>query len=481
MADKRRPLVPLVAGVQVVAYCRESGGPGEDRSIAQQRQELSAYADAQGYHVTHWFVDEARSGATDDRPQFQEMIALCRSDAPPVAVLVWSLSRFGRNDQDGPYYRADLRRHGVEVVSVGQPIPTGPMSGMYEAMLDWHNASVLDDLRRDVRRGQMAVLRQGFVLGGVPPVGYRAVQVPLPPRRDGSPRHGVHWEIDEATAPRVRQAFEMRANGASLAEIHAATHLHHNIPGYSAMFARPTYRGIYTYGDLEFPIVPALVDAATWQAAYERRQQRRPPRTVSSSYLLSGLATCGYCGQRIHGCSRRENRRAAPATYYRCTGKTLRACPSHFVRADVIDRAVIARVLQDALNPETTEAVIAAAQARAAATDYAAPLVELEGRIQAIEQAIVRLVDLAEHGAALTEVRARIRQRESELAKLRSQYAKLATEQSQANISAETLRQALADLATDLQSVNVPLARRALAKLVATVTLQDYDVTIHYR
>lgn len=482
MPKPRPPLAPLTAGAQVVAYIRDSGGPAQDRSVDEQRAELSAYADAHGYAIVQWFVDEALSGATDDRPAFQCMIALCRSDDRPAAVLMWSLSRFGRNEQDGPYYRADLRRRGVEVVAIGQPVPAGPMGNIYEAMLDWHNANFLDDLRRDVQRGHLAVLRQGYIVGGRPPVGYVAVRAPLGQRRDGAPRYGVRWEIDPQTAPRVREAFAMRAAGATLAEIHQTTHLHRNMPGYSAMFARTTYRGLYTYGAQEFPgLVPALIDDATWQAAYDRRKEHRPPRVASSHYLLSGMVVCGYCGQRVHGCSRRNRTTPTPTVYYRCIAKEINACASHYVRAEIIDRAVVEEVLVKALDPLAVEAVIAAAQARAATTDHTAALTDLAARIAAIEKAIAALLDLAEHGAALVEVRVRLRERETELAQLRNQHATLTADQAQTALSPDILRATFAALATDLRSPNIPLARRALAHLVARVELRDYDITIIYR
>lgn len=135
--------------------------------------------------------------------------------------------------------------------------------------------------------------------------------------------------------------------------------------------------------------------------------------------------------------------------------------------------------MADVLNPAVIEEIITTAQARAAATDAAGALAAIAARIADTQRAILALLDLAEHGAALAEVRSRLRQREAELTQLRQQEAQ--TISAQRAVSAEALRGALATLATDLHSENIPLARRALARVVAAVELRDYAITVRYR
>ena len=112
-------LKELGAGARVFVYARDSGGAAQVKSVTDQRAELAAYAAQRGWVIVRWFLDEATSaGDIENRVAFQELIMACRQQPPPVAgVLVWSLSRFGRDELDSQFYRLELRRNGVDVAN----------------------------------------------------------------------------------------------------------------------------------------------------------------------------------------------------------------------------------------------------------------------------------------------------------------------------------------------------------------------------
>ena len=108
------------------AYLRVSGDAQADRGvpIAGQREAVQAHADAHGLHIVRWFVDEARPGSDDHRDAFQEMMRLAHVTPSPVtAILLWSWSRFSRDQNDAHYWKASLRRHGVEIRDVSGETP----------------------------------------------------------------------------------------------------------------------------------------------------------------------------------------------------------------------------------------------------------------------------------------------------------------------------------------------------------------------
>jgi len=72
----------------IFAYLRDSGGPAQERSVPEQRQALQAWSDEQGYLIARWYVDAARSGTNEERPEFQRLIAEALK-AKPHAVAVW--------------------------------------------------------------------------------------------------------------------------------------------------------------------------------------------------------------------------------------------------------------------------------------------------------------------------------------------------------------------------------------------------------
>ena len=74
----------------------------------------------------------------------------------------------------------------------------------------------------DVLRSQKELARPGFSAGGCPPVGYRREPIVIGALYDGTPLTRVRWVPDPETAPKVVQAFQMAAEGATYDEIVAA-------------------------------------------------------------------------------------------------------------------------------------------------------------------------------------------------------------------------------------------------------------------
>ena len=90
-----------------------------DLSVAAQLRALRDYADKNGYHVAHEYVDEAESGRIADRPQFQKMLdEASKPEAPFKEILVWKFSRFTRKREHAVAFKSMLRRKGIRVVSI---------------------------------------------------------------------------------------------------------------------------------------------------------------------------------------------------------------------------------------------------------------------------------------------------------------------------------------------------------------------------
>ncbi len=107
--------------------------------------------------------------------------------------------------------------------------------------------------------------------------------------------------------------------------------------------------------------VPALVDAATWQAAQERLQRKKAlaSRNAHRFYLLSGLVVCGGCGRRMAGMYKRGQHSAG--RYYQCTGQNQRRvdgsgfCDARLVNADRAEGQVWGRFAGLLRNPDQLE------------------------------------------------------------------------------------------------------------------------------
>ena len=146
------------------------------------------------------FYDDGISAkSTKNRTQFNNMIALAKQkDKPFQMILVWKFSRFARNQEESIVYKSLLRRNGVEVISVSEPLSDNPFGGLIERIIEWMDEYYLIRLGDEVRRGMTERATRGLP-NVAPPFGYRMIN--------------GRYEIEESEAAVVRTIFEMFVAG----------------------------------------------------------------------------------------------------------------------------------------------------------------------------------------------------------------------------------------------------------------------------
>jgi len=139
-------------------------------SISAQLRALRDFATRNGHQVIREFIDEAESGRTMARPAFKEMVSLVRLKNPPFeAILVWKLNRFARNREDSIIYKSLLRKRGIQVISVNEPVEDTPAGHMLEGIIEVMNEFFSANLAQDVIRGMKENAMRGYFSGGKPP------------------------------------------------------------------------------------------------------------------------------------------------------------------------------------------------------------------------------------------------------------------------------------------------------------------------
>ena len=81
--------------IKAAAYARYSSDSQRSESIDAQFRAIEDYAKSNGYRIIRTYEDRAQSARSDDRPQFQRMIADAATGAF-TALLVHKLDRFSR-------------------------------------------------------------------------------------------------------------------------------------------------------------------------------------------------------------------------------------------------------------------------------------------------------------------------------------------------------------------------------------------------
>jgi DNA invertase Pin-like site-specific DNA recombinase len=348
---------------KVVIYARVSSDRQDvDLSISAQLKALREYAAKNGYAVTKEFVDEAESGRSTARPAFREMISLARMKQPPFAIiLVWKLSRFARNREDSIIYKSLLRKQGIQVVSINEPIEDTPSGRLLEGIIEVIDEFYSSNLGQDITRGQRENAARGFFNGSRPPFGYVRKKV-----KDGDKERNT-LEPDPEIAPVVQRIFREITNEKGLKEIAKGLN-RDGVPAPAGgkwgrqrlhkILINEAYTGRLIWGKSRKgksglpPVMkdsawPPIIDKQLFESAQVALNARAPkvthPRVASSNYLLSGLVKCRNCGASYIG----YGAKSGQFHYYVCGttySKGKEACPSPHVPKEKLEGFVVDKV-----------------------------------------------------------------------------------------------------------------------------------------
>lgn len=153
-------------------YIRVSTEDQIELSPDSQKKLLLEYAKKNDLIVNdeHIFMDEGISGRkAEKRPEFMNMIALAKSKQKPFSqILVWKFSRFARNQEESIVYKNMLKKDGIEVISISEPIIDGPFGSLIERIIEWMDEYYSIRLSSEVYRGMSEKARRGGVQSSKP-------------------------------------------------------------------------------------------------------------------------------------------------------------------------------------------------------------------------------------------------------------------------------------------------------------------------
>lgn len=162
---------------KAVAYARVSSKEQAEKelSIPAQLEAIRNYCKQKDITLIHEYIDAGKSAKTDERPEFQNMIATAKSPKRNFnAIIVHKFDRFSRNRDDHVIYKSLLKKIGVTVYSVTeQTDPDTPhgflLEGIMEVISEFYNMN----LKAESMKGLSENAKRGFHNGGRSPYGYR--------------------------------------------------------------------------------------------------------------------------------------------------------------------------------------------------------------------------------------------------------------------------------------------------------------------
>lgn len=332
--------------VRCYTYTRVSTAMQVDGySLNAQREKLHKYAEYQNMQIVEEFTDEGKSGKNVvGRLAFQDMLNKIENRVDNVSfVLVFKLSRFGRNAADVLNSLQIMQDNGVNLICVEDNIDSSKDSGKLMISV----LSAVAEIEREnilvqTMEGRKQKARQGEWNGGFAPFGYQLIDKKL--------------VVDEQEAEIVRLIFDkftkttMGINAvASYLNQHGyrkAKRQNNKLETFAASFIKgvldnPVYAGKIAYGRrksekkagtrgeyhtvkqedymLTEGVHDAIITADTWEAAQRKRKQNGTanPKTHSleHEHILSSILRCPVCGSPMYGnVNRKKNKNGE---YYR--------------------------------------------------------------------------------------------------------------------------------------------------------------------
>ena len=327
--------------IPAVVYARFSSSGQREESITGQLRDCKRYAENHGFEIINEYIDEAKTGTSDNRPSFQKMIKDSESKRFK-AIIVWKLDRFARNRYDSAIYRARLKKNGVKIYSAMENISDSAegiiMEGLMESMAEYYSANLSENVKRGNRESALQLKTLGRKIFGY----------------DKS--EDDHYIINETEATVVRRIFKEYTSGKSIQDIIKGLNNDgilnsRNNPwnkcSLKNIIGNEKYIGTYKFLDYVVPDgMPAIIDKDTFALAQEikNRHKKAPARSRDTRYLLTGKLFCGHCGSPMTG-EYGVSKTGKKYHYYRCIKANKHKCDKKRAKKDWIENVVVAELI----------------------------------------------------------------------------------------------------------------------------------------
>ena len=326
-------------------------------SLDAQKEKLKRYAEFQNMEIVNEYSDEGKSGkSVEGRPEFQRMLDNIENGTDEVQfVLVFKLSRFGRNAADVLNSLQRMQDFGVNLICVEDGIDSSKDSGKLMISV----LSAVAEIEREnilvqTMEGRKQKAREGKWNGGFAPYGYELVNGEL--------------QIAEDEAEIIRLIYDKFIHtNMGISAIAAWLNQHgykkkkrqnNTLDAFAASFIKgvldnPVYCGKLAYGRRknekvsgtrnEYRIVKqenymlhdgiheGIISETDWELAHQKREKTgvkyEKTHSLDHEHILSGILRCPLCGSGMYG---NVNRKKHPDRgyykdyfYYACKHRKL--------------------------------------------------------------------------------------------------------------------------------------------------------------
>lgn len=447
---------PLSAALYIRVSTQEQV---ENYSIESQQERLKAFCVSKGWIVKDIYIDPGYSGSNTERPALQRML----SDLKEIdVVVVYKLDRLSRSQRDTlELIEEHFLKNDVDFVSITETIDTSTPFG--KAMIGI--LSVFAQLEREtiaerMRMGHIKRVEEGYRTSGgnYDPAGYG--------RKDGE----LYIKEDEAL--HIKTAFDLYE------QYHSITKVQNRLKelGYTVWrFKRyrdilsaklycgyVSFAGTYYKGKHE-PII-AEEQFERVQVLLSRHKGANANKAKQS--LLSGLITCGCCGERyITSQNRDKVKKDKYYRYYQCRARRFPSEYEEKCMNKTWNYHKLEGIIVEEINHLTMEKKVESQKQEK---------IDYEKTIRKVDEKMERIIGLyAEGNIPVSLLNKQITALEAEKSQLQDKLEKQEMQQGSV-ITKEELKQ----YTIDLENADFPIRQSIVQKLIKEIVIHNEDIEI---
>lgn len=313
-------LKSTLTGNNCVIYTRVSTKEQADNnmSLTTQKKACELYASKHGYHIAGSFGGTYESAKNDERKEFNKMLLFVKKSKEQVSyIIVYSVDRFSRSGSNAIFITDQLKKSGVQVISVTQPTDASAPSGSLQQNIQYIFSEYDNQLRREksMTGTKEALLRGEWCARA--PLGYSIVRM-----------DGKRQVVINETGLILKKAFGWKANDNMTIEEIAQRLKGLGVKMYhqklSVIFRNPFYCGLLSHGFLEGKVVQGnhepLISKNTFLKVNDllsTNAQGFTQKHENDHVPLKNFVKCGHCGSSLPGYIVKKKN----IWYYKCRTK----------------------------------------------------------------------------------------------------------------------------------------------------------------
>ena len=412
--------------MKTVIYARYSAGPRQtNQSIEGQVRVCTEFCKQRGLTIVGEYCDRHISGRTDERPEFQRLIADAKKKKFE-AVVVYKTDRFARNKYDSTIYKRELKRNGIQIFYAAEAIPEGPEGIILESLMEGLAEYYSAELAQKIKRGMTESALKCQSTGSGRPFGYYVDDQ-------------KHFQIDPESSQTVQIIFGMYNKGesnAAICELLNSRGLRtvqgnpFNKNSINRIIKNRKYIGEYRYQDIVVKDgMPRIISDEVFNLAQremEKRRTKKKPKSPKAEYLLAGRLFCGHCKETMQGVSGTGKSGRKWYYYYCANVRGKRGCDKRQVTKDKLERKVVTLtvnyILQEGVLRELARKMYVAQERQ---NDTAAEIALYEKQLADNKKSIANVLKSIESGVATKTLPERLQQLEEEQTVLMGEIAYL--------------------------------------------------------